>query len=101
MKKLLLLLIFTLPVLLAQGQQTIEVKGRVTDMNDVGIPGVTVLVQGTRQGTITDLEGEYQINTSSETVLVFSFSGYQTEEIKVSGQTTLDVRLKETAYDMD
>ncbi|MCK5135421.1 MAG: TonB-dependent receptor [Bacteroidales bacterium] len=101
MKKLFLLTFFTLPVMLAVAQQTMEVKGRVTDMNDAGIPGVTVLVKGTQQGTITDLEGVYQVNAFTDAVLVYSFIGYRTEEIEVSGQTILDVRLIETAYDMD
>ncbi len=101
MKKLFLLIFFTLPAMLVIAQQAIEVTGRVTDLNDKGIPGATVMVKGTMQGTITDLNGVYAISVPGDAVLVFSFIGYQTEEIDVSGQTTINVQLNETAFDMD
>ena len=101
MKKLCLLIFFTLPVLLAVAQQALEVTGRVTDQNDNGIPGATVVIKGTTQGTITDLSGEYMITATADAVLVFSFVGYKTEEIDVNGQATVDVTLTETAFDMD
>ena len=101
MKKLFLLIFFTLPAMLVIAQQAIEVTGRVTDLNDKGIPGVTVMVKGTMQGTITDLNGVYTISVFGDAVLVFSFIGYQTREIDVSGQTSINVRLNETAFDMD
>jgi TonB-linked SusC/RagA family outer membrane protein len=101
MKKLILLIFFTLAAMLVIAQQAIEVTGRVTDPNDKGIPGATVVVKGTIQGTITDLNGVYTITAPGEAVLVFSFIGYRTEEIDISGQTTIDVRLTETAFDMD
>jgi TonB-linked SusC/RagA family outer membrane protein len=101
MKKLFVLIFFTLTAMLVIGQQTIEVTGRVTDLNNKGIPGATVTVKGTMQGTVTDLDGVYAITVPGDAVLVFSFIGYQTEEIDVSGQTTIDVQLNETAFDMD
>jgi TonB-linked SusC/RagA family outer membrane protein len=101
MKKLFLLIFFTLPAMLVIAQQAIEVTGRVTDLNDKGIPGVTVMVKGTMKGTITDLDGVYTISVFGDAVLVFSFIGYQTREIDVSGQTSINVRLNETAFDMD
>ncbi|MCK4746569.1 MAG: SusC/RagA family TonB-linked outer membrane protein, partial [Bacteroidales bacterium] len=101
MKRLILIMFIVFPALVVTAQQTQEVTGRVTDLNDEGIPGVTILVKGTQQGTITDLEGSYQVNAPSDGVLVYSFIGYGTREFEVAGQTTLDVRLTETAFDME
>jgi TonB-linked SusC/RagA family outer membrane protein len=101
MKKLCLLIFFTLSAMLVIAQQDIKITGRVTDLNDNGIPGATVVVKGTTQGTITDLSGEYMITAPADAVLVFSFVGYKTEEIDVNGQATVNVTLKETAFDMD
>ncbi len=61
MKKLILLILCTLPGLALLGQQTIEVSGQVTDPDGGGIPGVTIQIKGTQQGAITDLEGNYTI----------------------------------------
>ena len=101
MKKLYLLLFFTLSVAAGFGQQTLQVTGWVTDLDGTGIPGVTILVKGTQQGAITDLEGSYQISVPSDGILLFSFIGYATQQIEVSGQNRLDVQLTEIAFDMD
>src|SRR5690606_10705791 len=56
--------------------------------------GVNVQVQGTTQGTSTDLDGQYTLGDVAENaILVFSYIGYQTQEIPVEGQTTIDVTL--------
>jgi len=101
MKKLILLLIFTIPVLAVLGQQAQEVTGRVTDQEGAGIPGVSILIVGTNQGGITDLEGNYRISVPSDGVLAFSFIGYEMQEVELEGRTILDVQLIETAFDMD
>ncbi|NJO89405.1 MAG: TonB-dependent receptor plug domain-containing protein [Chloroflexia bacterium] len=79
------------------------VTGRVTDADDgQPLPGVNISVKGTTQGTITDLDGGYSINTSEkDAVLVFSFVGYQTIEKIVGSQTTIDVQLKTDAQGID
>jgi TonB-linked SusC/RagA family outer membrane protein len=72
------------------------VKGNVTDNTGLGMPGVSVLEKGTQNGTITGLDGEYSLSTSSENpVLIFSFIGYQTIEMPVGGQSTINITLKE------
>lgn len=101
MKKLILLLFFTSFAFLVHGQESPELTGLVTDNDGVGIPGVSIQVKGTQQGTITDLEGSYRIVVPEEGILVFSFIGYKTEEIILSGQTSLDVQLTETTFDVD
>ena len=58
--------------------------------------GVSVQVKGTATGGITDMDGKFQVNVSSaDAVLVFSYMGYQTEEVKVGQQSDLTIRMKE------
>jgi hypothetical protein len=69
-----------------------RVSGIVTDENGQPLPGVTVVVKGTTSGTVTDASGRYTISgTDTETILVFSFVGMQTQEIPVSGQSVINV----------
>jgi TonB-linked SusC/RagA family outer membrane protein len=70
------------------------VKGRVTDQQNSPLPGVSVLIRGTTNGTVTDANGAYQLNVEeAEAVLVFSFIGYITEQVAVSGRAQVDVML--------
>lgn len=74
--------------------QDITVKGKVTSTEDNNpLPGVSVLIKGTTQGTVTDLDGNYTINSTEDGVLVFSFIGFTTEEIPVNGRSTINVSL--------
>ena len=69
------------------------VSGIITDETGLGIPGVSVLVKGTTIGTVTDLEGRYQISVPGSAVLVYSFVGYNTQEINVGFRSYIDVGL--------
>lgn len=72
------------------------VTGRVTDYNGEGLPGVTVTVKGTIIGTVSDMNGFYSIIVPDEKyVLVFSYIGFVSEEINMSGSNALDVKLSE------
>lgn len=74
--------------------QTRTVKGKVTDESNTPMAGVNVVVKGTTTGTITDADGIYSIDVpSADAVLVFSFIGYQTEEVTVGEQSQIDVQL--------
>ncbi|WP_255502205.1 TonB-dependent receptor [Algoriphagus sp. AK58] len=73
--------------------QFATIKGKVTDETGAPIPGVTVLLQGTTSGTVTDIDGNYTIEASEGQVLVFSFIGYQTLSRVVGTSSILDVRL--------
>ncbi len=74
--------------------QSLQIKGTVLDENGEGLPGVNVLVEETATGTVTDINGAYKIEVpSAETVLVFSFVGYVTEEVKVGNQTVINLEL--------
>jgi TonB-linked SusC/RagA family outer membrane protein len=71
-----------------------KVSGIITDENDQPAIGVTVLVKATGEGTITDFNGEYEIEVPENGVLVFSFIGYKTVEMPVAGKSKIDLKLE-------
>jgi TonB-linked SusC/RagA family outer membrane protein len=71
----------------------IAVTGRVTGDTGEGLPGVNVLVKGTNTGTTTDATGNYSLSVPDNTVLVFSFIGFVTQEIPVGSRTTINVTM--------
>lgn len=77
-------------------QQQRIISGKVTDRSGAPLPGVTVVIKGTTQGTITGADGNYSLaNVLDETTLVVSFVGMKTQEISVSGKTTINIVLEE------
>ena len=62
-------------------------SGTVTDENNQPLPGATVIVQGTTNGTSTDFDGRYQINATQGQTLAFSYVGYATQQVTVSAAT--------------
>lgn len=76
--------------------QNKTINGNITD-GDLGgpLPGVTILVKGTTNGTTTDFDGNFTItDVDQNAVLIFSYIGYKTQEINVSGKTTLNIELQ-------
>jgi TonB-linked SusC/RagA family outer membrane protein len=70
------------------------VTGKVTDEAGQPLPGVTVLIKGTTNGTVTNSNGIYTIsNIPENTTLVFSFIGLRTQEVTVAGQTTINITM--------
>ena len=81
--------------------QTQDLKGIVKDSKtSETIPGVNVLVKGTRNGTITDFDGEFTIPVERGNTLVFSFIGFTTQEIVYTGQSSLEVSLNADTKDL-
>ena len=93
-KKAVLFLVLITAGAVVYGQ--IAVKGRVISADDnLGMPGVYVLIKGTEQGIISGSDGTYNITVkSAEDVLVFRFLGYITQEIAVKNRTIIDVILE-------
>lgn len=92
--KILFLSFGLLGVLLAQAQ-TVNVSGKVTDQDGEPLPGVTVVLKGTTSGTVTNMDGIYNLSSvRAEDVLVFSFVGMLSQEITIGNQTAIDVTLK-------
>jgi len=77
------------------------VTGTVTDPENVPLPGATVVEKGTTNGTTTDFDGNYTIDVPADATLEVSYLGYATQEVPVSGQTSLDVQLPEDATQLE
>ncbi|MEX2593767.1 MAG: SusC/RagA family TonB-linked outer membrane protein, partial [Anditalea sp.] len=90
-------------VLLASDIPAVAISGTVTSQADgETLPGVTVVVKGTGTGTVTDLDGQYNIDVPNEDdVLVFSSIGYITQELPVNGRSVIDVALAEDVKALD
>ena len=98
-KLLLLVLVFLSGMSYAIAQNA--VTGTVTDDNGEGIPGANIIIKGTSQGTITDMDGGFSINASSSDVLIVTYVGYSTVEIPVGSQTNISVSLNEDIAALD
>ncbi len=71
-----------------------EVSGTVTDVDGEALPGVNVLVKGTTIGTVTDTEGKYKLSVpEGATTLMFSFIGFNSEEVEIGGRSVVNVNL--------
>ncbi|RIJ46466.1 TonB-dependent receptor [Maribellus luteus] len=81
--------------------QTKLVSGTVTDTNKEFVPGVSVLIKGTTKGTITDINGRYQIEIDEGSILSFTFIGFADQEIVVTNQSTIDVVMLEDVQNLD
>ncbi|UMB52498.1 SusC/RagA family TonB-linked outer membrane protein [Lutibacter sp. A64] len=82
-------------------QNEITIKGVITDEFNNPLPGVTILVKGTKQGTTSDFDGNYTIKADKESTLVFSYVGYNTQEVSVNGKTEINVQLKTAVAELD
>ena len=81
---------------LQEKQSDQKIHGRVTDSSGAPLPGVTVVLKGTTQGTITDSDGNYSLaGVPGNATLVFSFIGMRMQEIPVSGKSVINVLLQD------
>lgn len=82
--------------------QEIVVTGKVTDEDGNSLPGVNIAVKGTLTGTISDANGNYRIEIyDSNTTLAFSFIGYRSQDVEISGRSVINIILIEEAIGMD
>ncbi len=105
---LLLMLVFVFQayteISYAQGTlQQVSVSGQVLDADGVSLPGVSISIKGTTIGTITDMEGQYtiEIEDPSAAVLVFSFVGFQIQEVPVGNLNEINVSLEVDFYGIE
>jgi TonB-dependent starch-binding outer membrane protein SusC len=105
MKKLLTAIVLVLMVGLlgaTVNAQNVTVTGSVKNTSGEPVPGTTVVVKGTTQGTVTDSDGNYSLsNVQDDAILVFSFVGLKTQEIPVNGRTEISVIMVEEAIGLD
>lgn len=93
MKKISLVLGLMLFVVgISMAQRTIT--GTVSDEEGEVLIGASILIQGTSSGAVTDLDGGYTIQANDGDVLIFSYTGMNTQEITIAGQTVLNVQLE-------
>lgn len=98
MKKRLLLLVVLIATISVSVFAQQKVSGKVTAGSDgQPLPGVSVVVKGTKTGTITDENGAFTVSASSDNTLVLSFIGFATQEVNVGGRSMIDITLKEDA----
>lgn len=73
------------------------ITGTVLDETNSPLPGVSILVKGTTNGTVTDVNGQFNLEVPDDATLVFSYTGYLSQEILVGAQTTITITLKTDA----
>lgn len=96
-KQVMMIAYFVFLSICSYGQQNISGK-IVTSEDPNGLPGVNILIKGTSKGTITDVNGEYQITADSpDDILVVSFVGYHQQEIAIAGRNVINVQLQTDA----
>lgn len=84
-------------------QEASTIEGNVTDIHGEAIPGVSVMVKGTSDGTITDLDGRYTINATfqDDGILIFRFVGMENQEQSIAGRLRIDVTMKDKSLGLD
>lgn len=96
-----LILCFSLSMpVFAQHSNSIKVSGVVSDQTGP-LPGVSVKIKGTSQGSATNVDGLFILNVPKNSILVFSSVGYVTQEIKVIAQTTINVKMEEDSKNLE
>ena len=89
MRRLILLGLFIMLIPFALSAQNIRVSGTVLDADNAPLPGVNVVQTGTTNGTITDIDGKYEISVPSDATLTFSYIGCVSHTENINGRTTL------------
>jgi len=79
----------------------VPINGTVVDQNNLPIPGATVIVVGTNSGTVTDIDGKFNIAATAGQVIRVSFIGFQSAEITVGNQTVLNISLQEDTSSLE
>jgi TonB-linked SusC/RagA family outer membrane protein len=93
--------LFSSGMLYAQQTQR-SLSGTVVDSEGLPLPGVTVMVKGTSQGTVTDMDGKFTIkNLPESSTIVVSFIGMSSQEIIVGNQTTIDIKMEMDSIGLD
>ncbi|WP_420318014.1 SusC/RagA family TonB-linked outer membrane protein [Ekhidna sp.] len=93
MKRILLLSFAFLTVVAFSAIAQRTVSGKVTDDTGEALPGVNVVIKGTTTGVTTDLDGNYRLSVDDGATLIFSYVGFETQEIQVGARSTIDVTL--------
>lgn len=88
-------------ICLLANAQNVQVKGRVIGTDNEPLIGVSVTVQGTSKGALTDLDGNYTINCPENASLRFSYIGFNAQTIKIGGRSIINVTLEDGAKSLN
>jgi len=100
-RKVIPVLLFLLAMPFLAMAQNIMVKGKVTTTSGEPLPGVNIIVVGTTQGTITDIDGNYSLEVPGNTKLKFNFIGFTPKEIQINNRKIINVILKEDIQSLE
>lgn len=84
-----------------QQQARVTVQGKVVDTHGEPLVGVSVVIKGTTNGTMTDIDGAYSIAVNSDATLVFTYVGYKAQSVVVGNQKNINISLEEDAQLID
>ena len=90
-----LFLILVITTNMIYAQNTINISGRVSSSIGEPMIGASIMVKGTTNGTITDLDGNFRIETSPTATLIISYVGYVTQEVQIAGRKSINIILKD------
>lgn len=101
-KIIVLMSIFMYALMYTSGYaQEKNVSGTVTDLSNMPLPGVNVIIKGTQNGTSTDFDGRYNISVAAGETLVFSYVGFKTIEKVIGSGNSIDVSMEEDSSELD
>lgn len=91
-----------LPGVVMVDKKDLTIKGTVTDgSNGQTLPGVSIRVKGSQLATVTDVNGKFTIQAPDNTILIFSFVGYQSAEVSATAKTTMNIQLQPSAKNLN
>lgn len=96
-KRMILWLALLLTGMMSVNAQQQDLKGKVTDSRGEPLIGVSVVEKGSTNGCITDFDGNFAFKVAKGKTVVFSYIGYESQELKVANQTSVTITLKEDA----
>lgn len=100
MRRLFVLFVF-LSCMITTFAQEKTINGSVVDDTGQPLPGATYIIQGTRKGGITDVDGKFSINASAKDVIEISFVGYLTQQVKIGDKSELKIRMNVDTKSLD
>ena len=102
MKKLTTLIITLMSLMVSVSLVAqMTVSGTVTDNESIPLIGVNILIKGQTTGTVSDIDGNYTLTANDGDVIVFSYTGYSSQEITIGNLTTIDIVMEEDAAFLD
>ena len=96
LRKMLGVFLLITGLLVSASAQT-RVSGKVTDAEGGALPGASILIQGTSQGTVTDVQGEFSLDVPANAVLEISFTGFSKQTVVVGNRTVINITLQDDA----